>query len=386
MIRSITAITFEIDDVETAVEEIQLQITAGGGLMQNTAAILLCHGDFVETGVVGALGEALAFPVIGCTTTVIGTNRDAGNLMLSLLIYTSDTVRFTAGHTASLAGSDLDSKVSDTCAQLLLPHEKPALAMIFAPQIMENIPDHYIRLFSKSLPGVPLFGTLPTDDTLAYKKCFTIHNGKTFQDNMSLLFFYGDVKPTFYLATVSTKKLLPNVAKITQAQGNLLQEINGGNVLSFLSSVGLAYEGAVSPGIQSIPLLLDLHDEPLPVARVLVGMNKDGYGICGGEVPNEATMSIGISDKTDVVETTAEIVRQLVSERKGNSAFMLSCIGRNMALGVEPLAESDCIRSIMPQDFDFLFGHSGGEICPTQYDQTKLINQFHNYTFIACVL
>ena len=69
MITMYTARTSEIDEIDEAIDEIKSQIDLSA-LKKHSGGLIFCHIDFVESGVVAALCEALPFNVIGMTSMV----------------------------------------------------------------------------------------------------------------------------------------------------------------------------------------------------------------------------------------------------------------------------------------------------------------------------
>ena len=95
MIQMYTARTSEIDEIDVAVAEIKSQIDFGS-LKKNTGGLIFCHIDFVDSGVVAALCEALPFNVIGMTSMASVDEHGYGLFDLTLTVLTSDEVTFEA--------------------------------------------------------------------------------------------------------------------------------------------------------------------------------------------------------------------------------------------------------------------------------------------------
>ena len=63
MIKTLIAWTAEVDDDKLAVEQIKSQLGLEGGLLRNTVGIVACHYEFVLSGILKAICEALPFDV-----------------------------------------------------------------------------------------------------------------------------------------------------------------------------------------------------------------------------------------------------------------------------------------------------------------------------------
>jgi hypothetical protein len=56
-----------------------------------------------------------------------------------------------------------------------------------------------------------------------------------------------------------------------------------------------------------------------------------------------------------------------------------------MSLGSDIFAEIDLIQKETVGGARTLIAYSGGEICPTQINETAAINRFHNNAIVLCV-
>ena len=106
MIRSFSAHTYEIDDAALAVEEIKRRLDCDGKLMKNSVGSLACFVDFIETGVVKALSEALPFDILGITTIASASAGQCGETTLCILVLTSDDTEFVPVLSGPVQGED----------------------------------------------------------------------------------------------------------------------------------------------------------------------------------------------------------------------------------------------------------------------------------------
>ena len=86
MIKSYTAFTSEIDDIELAVSEILAQLDPEKNCLKNTAGIVTCYYEFATNGIIAELYKKCKFPIIGTTSTAISTNRGDGQLKMAVII------------------------------------------------------------------------------------------------------------------------------------------------------------------------------------------------------------------------------------------------------------------------------------------------------------
>ncbi|MDR2355635.1 MAG: FIST C-terminal domain-containing protein [Clostridiales Family XIII bacterium] len=386
MIQSILAYTTEIDDVERAVEEVKSRLQSGKTLKKNTVGIIACHYEFALSGVVKALCEALPFPVIGAITSAQAVSEAADALLLTLMVLTSDDAEFTVARTESLhdeSGERIARAYAEAAAQKA---ERPALILTYAPFMVENSGDAYVNVLTEASGGAPCFGTLAVDDTADFSNCFMIHNGVHYNDRMVMLLVYGDVKPKFFIATISPGKILDKSALITKSAGHVLMEVNDRPVVEYFEDLGLTKASETAYAMTSLPFMLDYGDGTPQVSKVFIGLSPERYAICAGAMPEGATLYIGVFDKEDVLLTTREAVEKALAEAKGASGLLIySCISRSMSLGAESLLELNLVKDRIASDLPFMMAYSGGEICPTRISDVKAINRFHNNAFVACV-
>ena len=385
MIRTYSAYTTEIDDLDTAVREVLSQLPAKDALLPNTVGIIACHYEFVFSGVAEAVCAALPFETAGTITSAQAFPASADTLILTLLVLTADDVSFRVGLSDSLLG-DPAGAVTAMYTQTALPGEKPALILPFAAFLPQNSGDEYVGTLSALSGGAPLFGTLAIDDTTTFENTFAIHNGQHYRDRMALILAYGNINPRFCIATLSKNKIIDRPALITKSHGHILMEVNGRPLTEYWESFGLIEASQSNYAMSSIPFLLDYSDGTPLVAKVFIQMTEDGGGLFAGQMPEGSTMYMGVFDKDDVLQTTGNAVTEALSGGAAvNGILAYSCVSRFMTMGGDTLAELSHVRSLIGADIPFMMAYAGGEICPTQVREGVATNRFHNDSFILCL-
>ncbi|GHU62567.1 hypothetical protein AGMMS49983_04260 [Clostridia bacterium] len=388
MIKTLTAYTEEVDDIDVAIEEILSQLDLEANKKKNSIGIVACHYEFIFSGVVKAISERLSFDVIGAITPAQASGDKTGLLALTLLVLTSDDVEFGTAISDSLLG-DFESSIKRAYIEAAAGHEdRPALILVYAGFLLENSGDEYIRVLTEISGDAPTFGTLAVDDSADFHNSFAIHNGVEYRDSMALALIYGNVSPKFYLATISRDKILDKPALITESEGHILKEVNGRPVAEFFEALGLTQASETSYAMTSLPFMLDYNDGTPPVSKVFIALDENKNAICAGMMPKGSMLSIGVFDKEDVLLTTGNTMDQALEEGSGaNGMLIYSCISRNMSLGGDQLLELELVlgKNSAAHDIPCLMAYSGGEMCPTQVSTGKAVNRFHNNTFIVCV-
>lgn len=385
MLKALTAHTFEIDDTELAVSEILDKLGIEENLSANSVGIITCYSEFIDSGVVSELCDKLPFPVIGTTTLGAAVGGAYGQLMLGILVLTGDDVSFSATITDPI-DEDFSGPIERSYEQALgLLAGEPKLIIALAPLIFHYAGDQYVEILGTLSGGAPVFGTISVDHTSDYSECQVFMGDNFRNDSLAILLVSGNIDPKFYVTTVSESKILKQTAVITGAEGNILKEVNEMPLASYLETRGLATGGQISPGVNAIPFFIDYGDGGAPVSRALFAITPDGHGVCGGIMPVGANISVGAMDRQDILDTTNSTLLRALAEGKPNALIMFSCVGRNIALGVDTLAELSSAEDTLKNATPFLLAYSGGEICP---DATgcETINRFHNNTFVALAL
>ncbi|MDR2095245.1 MAG: FIST C-terminal domain-containing protein [Treponema sp.] len=400
MLRVLTASTENIDDLDAAINDIKTQLDMDNTLLKNTVGIIACHYEFANAGTVKAICGVLPFEVCGTISSTQGLAGVSANLLLTLMVLTSDDLSFKTLLTSSLRGpfpSEKDSvagtiREAYTSAVSDRADMKPSLIFVYAPFMPENSGDEYVNVLTDVSGGAPCFGTLAVDDTVTFSECYLLYNGEKYRDRMAMILVYGDCKPRFFLAAISENKFFDRPALITASAGHILKEVNGRPVSEYFESMGLTKASETSYAMTSLPFMVDYNDGTPPVSKVFIGLNEDRYAICAGAMPEGSTLYLGVFDKDDVLLTSRKAVQEALSGI-GNSSGMLiySCISRSMTLGSELFAEIKLVQEEIGGKLPFLMAYSGGEICPTLIKQSAAkeetaINRFHNNTLILCIL
>ena len=383
MIKSYSAFTSEIDDVESAVSEILAQLEPEKNCLASTVAIVTCYYEFATAGLVAELHKKLSFPIIGTTTTATSTNLGMGQLDFSILMITSDDVVFTASCSPTLAGG-LYEPFSQMYQSALEGHfGNPKLIISAAPLLVDFAGDHYVEMLDRVSGGVPNFGALAIDNSSDYKNTYVMFNDRAEKDIYAIIVASGNINPRFLYASFSPEYIHSQTATITKSEGNILQEVDGLPFVEYMENMGLAEGGKVRDVLHSVPLILDYAGEGIPVSRVLISWSKEGYGVCGGLMPVGTKFSLGTWDKSDVLGTTVRTIEGIMKNDGISTLILYSCLARSYSFGTELLLETQKVSEVLTDEIPYVFGYAGGEICPVS--TTAKSNSFHNNTVIACV-
>jgi hypothetical protein len=385
MIRIFTAFTEEIDDVETAVSEVLNQLDMDDRLMSNSVGILHCACEFDESDVVRELCARLPFDVVGCTSLSVQVPGMKSQLALTVTVLTSDDVKFVSG-ISSPVSDDLNGPVAEAYRRVIeSAPEKPALIMPFIPFLQNMGGDEFIEKINE-LSGrrIPAFGTVSISSEEDFRRVYTIYNGEFYPASMALLGLIGNVDPMFFSAAVPEDKILKQKAVVTDVNKNILKTVNYTPAVSYLESIGLAKDGALT-GFESMPFVIKLSDGSV-LTRACINPTPDGGIVLCGSIPVDSTLAIAAMGPEDIIATTAEKVREALAKGRGRSMIMYSCVARSWMLGTKVMAEHDKVEECIGDSAVYHFVYSGGEIFPAFLKDGSISNQLQNDSMIICVL
>jgi hypothetical protein len=389
MIRILTACTREVDDIKISTAEILKQLNLGERLLRNSVGILSFHPEFLETGVVKAISEALPFDSIGGTTNNVALSGVMGELeepMLIVSVLTSDDVMFRAGVSGAVENGEPQAPVRELYSRLTPPSAgKPSLLLMFAP-IMDRVGgDDLIEALDAASGGAPLFGALASSphqpDLAGVATCW---NGDGHTNALVLIAMFGDVKPEFVLSFIPDERVLRQRSVITRAEKNQIQEINGLAPVKYLESIGLVGNGG-AVDIGSFPAVLTLSDGSR-VVRSIYKTTEEGYVLSFGTIPQDARIGFSDIDGEFVLQSARETASRIAAAAGGRSALIFSCTARQWALGTRMNMEIKELAGRLGDSLAYHFAYSIGEICPVRNQSGQLVNRFHNFSIIACLL
>jgi hypothetical protein len=386
VVQVLTAYTLKADDVEAAVLDILSQLEPEKKLLKNTAGFLFCYYDFIETGVVKAICERLPFEVLGCTTQGIALPQAAGDIILALMVLTSDDLEFKIRVSQSLE-TDGEKRIEEFYREMRSSLEvSPPLTFAFLPRSPSFTGDQMFEILNRQSGGAFLYGSCAFD--LDHNSPMIIHNGEAYPDRMCLMMVVGPTEPRFFIDSVIKQEIFYQRAHITSAKGNRLLTVNDMPAVEYMTKIGIIKDGFVG-ALLAFPILADLNDGSEPRLLIFTGIGPDGSLVCVSNVPNDASLSIGFPT-TDLVLKTAEDVAGLVKAeqsrqaRTDGGALFFSCVSRNLTL-IDTASEMEKIRESMADSSQpYIFIYSGGEICPWKNDEISFVNGFHVYALIAC--
>ena len=385
MIKVLSAYTYELDDSEKAVQEILSQLDLQNSLLKNSAAMLFCHINFIEMGVMEKICKNLPFDVIGCTSLYFAVSAPAdkeGDIMLTVTVLTSDDTEFAAGVCEPLSPENAEDSINalyqKTASSL---SGAPSFAFAFPPTLFHLTIDIMTAALDKACGGIPVFGTVALDIGAHIRSPKTIYRGAAYADRMALLLFKGPVKPHFIFRRFPEGDSLAQDAVITRVNGAEIISINNEPAASFLREIGLI-QGSFS---QAIPLVIADSDGNNQEVVVVQKITDEGTLICGRHIPVGGILNIGAITADYVLESAKTLIHEI---KKDESRFsiIISCFLRTIVLG-GAAAEVNLVRQELGNSpGGYLYLNSGGELCPRYVKSEETVNQALQYAVVACQL
>jgi small ligand-binding sensory domain FIST len=381
----LTAYTREIDDLEVAVNEILEQLNLNERLLRHGVGILSFHPEFLDSGAVRAVSEALPFDSIGGTTCNVAVNGVMGDLMLALTVLTSDDIVFKAGASLPIE-DDPQEAIKELYSRLVPPSvERPSLLFTVAPVVSRTGGDDFIEALDAVSGGVPLFGSMAFTYRPDFGGIETCWNGSRYSNVFTLIAMFGEVKPEFYLTVIPESRVIQQNAIVTQAVKNKIQSINGQAPLQYLEYVGMMENGSIANlSSVSIPFVLTLTDGSQMV-RSAYGVTEEGYILAFGTIPVGAQIGFSDCDADFVLQSATEAALK-IADCQDRNALIISCAARRWTLGIRTDEEIKELAKLLDGRLPYQFSYSGGEICPVINSDGQMVNSFHNFSLIACLL
>ncbi|MDR0452838.1 MAG: FIST C-terminal domain-containing protein [Treponema sp.] len=383
MIKILTAFTEEIDDVGQAVSDLLGQLDLGRKRLANSLGIIHCFSDFADSGVVRALSAELPFDTLGSTTMSASTPAGMSLMGLTVTVLTSDDVNFASGVSAPVADS-VDAPLAELYGKVISGlGGKPAMLMPFIPFMLTVGGDEFVEKLDALSGGIPAFGTMAISNEPDFSRSFTFYNGEAYPASMALAALGSGADPEFLSVSINKENILKQKAVVTGTGRNILQTINNMPAVKYLESIGLAKGGDVM-GIASMPFIIYPGDGSVLV-RACFGAAEDGALVLGGAVPVNSTIALGVMGFEDVLNSTQAKITEALDAAKGRGLLMYSCGGRNLALGIQTLAEHEKAKECLG-DTPYHFVYSGGEVFPSRLNDGSTANRLQNDSLIICIL
>ncbi|MDR2669483.1 MAG: FIST C-terminal domain-containing protein [Desulfovibrio sp.] len=377
------AYTEEVDDIESAVAEILEQVDLAR-LSAESAAVLFCHPEFVESGVAHELCARLPFDVIGMTTMAGATGAGHGVFMLNLAVLSADDVVFRTAVTEPLTAANAAEAVAAAygAARATLPGD-PAFIISLFPFLSDISSAEILKYLDTACGGIPVWGSVASGMDMSYAGAGVIGNGRFHEKSAVMLLLHGPLEPEFIVASIPDKNIGDRRALITESDGCILKKANDIPLLEYLKDIGIVMR--IGQDNTTLPLMVDYGDGSKPVALAIYALTPENWAVCGGEVPEGAFFFCGEIDKDGIMESAGDALAQMQKTEGKNCLLMLPCVTRFIMMTPEQDEEMRLVVEKLGEKKSYVFALSGGEICPVKGRDGVRRNRHHNFTFSACL-
>jgi len=405
--KSATAISYELDNIETASKELVTQIKEKLTFGENTIAILHGQPSMDIEKLSAAVSRELGCHVIGGTTAAGAslTNEGYHELAVILHVLTADDCIFAAAISGSLEVKP-EKELTDVYqkAYHILEEQdataEPQMVICLASIVQSIASDIILDKISKLCGNVPVFGFNAGDD-FDFSKQQVYLDGETGGDRLALLLISGNIKPIFQTSNLAGKKALEK-RLVTKAHDNIIYEINGRPAYDYIKEFPFIDDQTTTLFNYQffVEMQNDSYNDGIPVSRALNTYNKEtGEVTCFANVPENSYIGLLYCDGNDVASTTEagiiEFLEKLnlcdrpfdrgdVNNYEYSTVLVATCSLRNMFLADMKETEGDLIKKLIPPNLTVSGLYAFGEIAPTSIRSGRAVNQFHNATFTIC--
>ncbi|MDR1778438.1 MAG: FIST C-terminal domain-containing protein [Clostridiales Family XIII bacterium] len=392
--KSAVSISFELDDVQAAADELIAGLADGASFGPDALGILYCDADVDGAALTGILRERLGFDVVGMTTLAALGPGGYNEMSSVLTVIAGEGVRFAVSVTPTLTGDTAADGIRAAYSEMEKNIGQPALLLLFPPAGMPFAGDVYPDTLAALAPGMPLLGGVASDD-YDYLRARVFFSGRDFRDAAVLAGLAGEVHPRFYLRHV-TSRFAERRQKVTESKGTTVYRVGDETFIEYLNGFGLRTD-VDDPllAFNSYPMMLTREGtDETPLMRHISGLNAGtGEGVFLGNVPAGTIANICLVNRDDILSSCRLSMEGLAADAAAGDAeegyslvLCISCCGRSMILGTESGAEGQILEELLPAGYRLAGAYCLGEFSPALYKDGAATNRFHNCSIVLCEL
>lgn len=339
------AVTYHMDDLAQAAEELAAGINQGEALGSHAVGILMCYSDMEVEPFVAELTKRLPFDIVG-TTCIASMDGQEGfhEMTATLMVLSAEDCTFATSQSAPIDGlADVYPCIEGAYRQVreALGGE-PKLLFAIPPYNLGIMLDEYTNALNAIAPGIPVVGGLPSNNGGGDLNA-TIFGDKVSGDQLVMVGIAGNIRPVFSVQNV-TGSIVERKRKVTKAEGNTVYRVGDQTFVEYMEDVGIpaaTLKTADTITFVANPLLLEnvrLEDgEDYAFVRTLHAVDLDeGSGTAIGMIAIGATMSVCSLEKADIEQAAGTGMRDLTAKMEQVQAegyaystiLAVSCIGR----------------------------------------------------------
>ena len=374
----------EIEPLEAIAAAIDQCRAALGGTAPQAALLLSAFGSF-EPAVIAAIREAFPGVVLVGSTSAAEVSSVEGFLedSVTLAVFASDTVEFTAGFAEGLA-TDAETACRAAAAEALAATtEEPRLAIVFVNPYSVD-PQRTSAAMTRALPeGVVMVGGGSARlelgvQTPTYQFC----GDRVADDGVAVLLLSGRL--AISVAVGTGWRTLGDRGTVTAVRGGSLEAIDGQPASDFLRR----YLDLTGPPPSGNPLAVVESGTDRSYLRAIMGADAStGVVRIHGGVPVGATVQLTTAGTDEILAGTRDAIARAQADfpvdARPEAALMFSCMIRKYLLGTRTRVEAEMARQAYGPGIPLAGLYCAGEIGPVSEGGTS---RFLNETFVTVLL
>lgn len=395
--RSAIAVTYEMDDMVLAAEELVYEIRQKLSFKKNTFAFLLCDSAIDCSALSAELRDRLGCDVIGSTTLASFNNKIGYNdIGITLTVMSADDASFSASVSGLVTPvnfkDEIEHAYNSACKKLDC---RPELIFIFPPTNSAISQDEYAELLSRLSGGVPVFGGYPSSSGEGKVDCFLFED-KSYDDRLGIMLIGGNIRPVFSVKSLDGD-FEGKMFSVTKSEGNVIYTVDGEGFLDFLKACGMPVKNVRFNDdmyfATANPIVLKVFkDDGVALTRVLFEVNQDGLCSTYIKIPEDSRISAALLRRKDVELSSGSAIEEIISRIEENSrdgyeystVFCVSCITRNSVLANMYDMESRLLLEGIPESLNLAGFYARGEFAPVTGSNGESDNYAHNFSIAIC--
>jgi hypothetical protein len=397
--KSATAISYQLDDIEAATEELTNQIKNNLTFCKNTFAILHGQPEMEISKLSDAISRELGCHVMGGTTAAgsMITNEGYHELAVVLHVMTDDNCLFAASISSPMGDHPQKEIVSTYQSayyklKMLDKSAEPNLVISVMSILQNYSSDDSVDKLSDMCGDLPVFGYIAGDD-FNFCKQEVYLDAETGSDRMAILLISGDLKPIFQVENLAGKQTLEK-RLVTKAHDNIICEIDDKPAYEYIKDFPFIDEQ--TKDLFNYQFFVEMKsaddDDGISVSRALNTYDKEtGEVICFANIPQGSYIGLRYCDGKDVAVTSEAALKEFMNKLKNagseyeySTVLIATCSLRNMFLTDQKDKEGNLVKELIPPELIVSGLYAFGEIAPTSISNNKAVNRFHNATFTMC--
>ena len=389
--RSIQAFTNEVDEMQTAIEELSAGIDRSM-LLKNSCGIVFCGFEPDMDVLVDGLGKSFDFPFFGCTGIGVLSTKGYSQSSISLLVLTADDVEFAVGMTQDIESMDDIHFFADTyreCRSQL--SGKDRLIFTYVPWLNNIMFDEIVSVLDAESDHVPVYGGIASDGW-TFDSTYVFTDKGASMKKGALMVMSGNIEPIFTIEHSTT--LTTNLHKVvTKAEGTVVYELDGKPVTDFIRDMGLITDKtSVILDYLGTPFLATQKTsdgDEIDTLRCLGVIDHENQS-CGyiGKIEEGSELNMVLISKEDIERSVKAAFDEILDSINSVSGYEFStiicssCAARYCLMVADKNAEGRAYEGRLPENVNLQGVYIYGEFCPAHgKHQGKLYNVLSNETF-----